>query len=152
LRDYSCGFRMARYELPPSSPEMIVERAPGSRDNDYGNWDTITPASRILLSSCSTAHGTRGFGSGQSDQIIIRRKNTSQNLMNRDNSSRPGKRLGFAAYLLAGIPFFAVSFGVCFANRDEPILFGFPFLLSYLIFWICTTPLFLWLADRSARE
>jgi hypothetical protein len=72
--------------------------------------------------------------------------------MNGDNSSQPGKRLGFAAYLLAGIPFFAVSFGVCFANRDEPVLFGFPFLLSYLIFWICATPLFLWLADRSARR
>jgi heme/copper-type cytochrome/quinol oxidase subunit 3 len=89
---------------------------------------------------------------GQSEQIVIRRNSASQNLMNRDNSSQPGKRLGFAAYLLAGIPFFAVSFGVFFANRDEPVLFGFPFLLSYLIFWICATPLFLWLADRSARQ
>lgn len=52
--------------------------------------------------------------------------------MNRDNSapnggsrhppSQPGKRLGPVAYVLAGIPFFAVSFGVCFANRDEPVL------------------------------
>jgi Protein of unknown function (DUF3311) len=72
--------------------------------------------------------------------------------MNGDNSPQPGKRLGPIAYLLAGIPFFAVSFGVCFANRDEPVLLGFPFLLTYLIFWICATPLFLWLADRSARQ
>jgi len=70
----------------------------------------------------------------------------------RHSPSQPGKRLGSAAYLLAGIPFFAVSFGVCFANRDEPVWFGFPFLLTYLIFWICATPLFLWLADRSARQ
>ena len=70
----------------------------------------------------------------------------------RHSPSQPGKRLGSAAYLLAGIPFFAVSFGVCFANRDEPVWFGFPFLLMYLIFWICTTPLFLWLADRSAGQ
>jgi hypothetical protein len=74
------------------------------------------------------------------------------NLMNGDSSPQPGKRLGLTAYLLAGIPFFAVSFGVCFANRDEPVLFGFPFLLTYLIFWICATPLFLWLADRSAHQ
>ena len=70
----------------------------------------------------------------------------------RHSSLRPGKRLGSVAYLLAGIPFFAVSFGVCFANRDEPVWFGFPFLLTYLIFWIFATPLFLWLADRSARQ
>lgn len=126
---------------------------PGSPDNDYGNWNTKAPASRILLSSCSNfARHTGVWLPGQSKQIVIRRNSTSQNLMNRDNSSQPVKRLGFAAYLLAGIPFFAVSFGVCFANRDEPVLFGFPFLLSYLIFWICTTPLFLWLADRSARQ
>jgi Protein of unknown function (DUF3311) len=89
---------------------------------------------------------------GLAEEIIIRRNSTSQNLMSRDNGSQPGKRFGFAGYLLAGIPFFAVSFGVCFANRDEPVVFGFPFLLSYLIFWIWTTPLFLWLADRSARQ
>jgi acetylornithine deacetylase/succinyl-diaminopimelate desuccinylase-like protein len=45
----------------------------------------------------------------------------------------------------------AVSFGIYFANRDEPILFGFPFLLSYLIFWAGMTPVCLWLADRNAR-
>jgi hypothetical protein len=33
--------------------------------------------------------------------------------MNGDNSPPPGKRLGLTAYLLAGIPFFAVSFGEC---------------------------------------
>jgi Protein of unknown function (DUF3311) len=80
------------------------------------------------------------------------RDNSAPTGASRHSPSQPAKRLGFAAYLLAGIPFFAVSFGVCFANRDEPVLFGFPFLLSYLIFWICTTPLFLWLADRSAGQ
>src|SRR5258706_15359849 len=72
--------------------------------------------------------------------------------MNEDISPQPAKRLGPTAYLLAAIPVFAVSFGVCFANRDEPVLFGFPFLLTYFIFWICATPLFLWLADRGARQ
>jgi hypothetical protein len=46
----------------------------------------------------------------------------------------PAKQLNFATVLFTGIPFFADSFGVFFANRDRPILFGFPFLLSYLIF------------------
>jgi hypothetical protein len=61
------------------------------------------------------------------------------------------KRFNFAAILFTGIPFFALSFGVFFANRDEPILFGFPFLLSYLIFWAGMTLVCLWLGDRSAR-
>jgi hypothetical protein len=64
----------------------------------------------------------------------------------------PAKRFNFATILLTGLPFFAVSIGVYFANRDEPILFGFPFLLSYLIFWAGMTPVCLWLADRSARR
>ncbi|HKB90476.1 MAG TPA: DUF3311 domain-containing protein [Opitutaceae bacterium] len=63
----------------------------------------------------------------------------------------PAKRINFATISFTGIPFFAVSFGVYFANRDEPILFGFPFLLSYLVFWACMTPVCLCLADRSAR-
>jgi hypothetical protein len=88
----------------------------------------------------------------KTDLFTSSRTITSQNLMNEDISPQPAKRLGPTAYLLAAIPFFAVSFGVCFANRDEPVLFGFPFLLTYLIFWICATPLFLWLADRRARQ
>jgi len=58
------------------------------------------------------------------------RDNIAPTGASRHSPSQPGKRLGFAAYLIAGIPFFAVSFGVCFANRDEPVLFGFPFLLD----------------------
>ena len=61
------------------------------------------------------------------------------------------KRFNIVTILFTGIPLFAVSFGICFANRDEPILFGFPFLLSYLIFWAGMTPVCLWLADRNAR-
>ena len=88
----------------------------------------------------------------KTDLFTSSRTITSQNLMNEDISPQPAKRLGPTAYRLAAIPFFAVSFGVCFANRDEPVLFGFPFLLTYLIFWICATPLFLWLADRRERQ
>jgi hypothetical protein len=65
---------------------------------------------------------------------------------------QPAKRFSLAIILFTGIPFFAVTFGIYFANRDEPILFGFPFLLWYLIFWAGMTPVFLWLADRSARR
>jgi hypothetical protein len=64
----------------------------------------------------------------------------------------PAKQLNFATVLFTGIPFFADSFGVFFANRDGPILFGFPFLLSYLIFWAGMTPVCLWLADGGASR
>jgi hypothetical protein len=64
----------------------------------------------------------------------------------------PAKQLNFATVLFTGIPFFADSFGVFFANRDGPILFGFPFLLSYLIFWASMTPVCLWLADGGASR
>jgi hypothetical protein len=64
----------------------------------------------------------------------------------------PAKQFNLATVLFTGIPFLALSFGVFFANRDEPIVFGFPFLLSYLIFWASMTPVCLWLADRSARR
>jgi len=72
--------------------------------------------------------------------------------MNSNSPLSSGKKLSFASYILAGIPFIANSFGVCLANRDQPVVFGFPFLLSYLIFWVCVTPIFLWLAERSARK
>jgi hypothetical protein len=72
--------------------------------------------------------------------------------MNRNPRLSWGKKLPFANYILTGIPFLANSFGVSLANRDEPVLFCFPFQLAYLIFWVCVTPIFLWLADRSMRK
>ena len=73
--------------------------------------------------------------------------------MNQQNSSLSSdKKRSFVGYLLAGIPVLGNSFGVCLANRDEPVLFGFPFLLSYVIFWVCVTPIFLFLADRSLHK
>jgi hypothetical protein len=72
--------------------------------------------------------------------------------MNESSGLPPDKKLSFAGYLLAAIAFLGNSVGVFVANRDQPALFGFPFLICYLILWTCATPIFLWLADRSTRQ
>ena len=47
-------------------------------------------------------------------------------------------------YLLAAIPFCAVSVVVPFVNRVEPRIFGLPFLLAWIAFWVLVTPAFIW--------
>lgn len=55
--------------------------------------------------------------------------------------------------LLALIPFIAMCFSVSFWDRVQPMLFGIPFNLFWLILWIVLTPLFTLAAYRveSAR-
>lgn len=58
-----------------------------------------------------------------------------------------------ASFCIAAIPFLALTIGPAFANRLEPRIFGLPFLLAYLVFWVLATPPFMLVASwiRRAR-
>lgn len=49
---------------------------------------------------------------------------------------------------VAAIPVIALTFAVPFVNRDEPHVFGLPFVLAWLIGWILLTPPFMWIVYR----
>ena len=51
-------------------------------------------------------------------------------------------------YLLAAIPFCALSVAVPFVNRVEPRIFGLPFLLAWIALWVLLTPAFIWGVGR----
>lgn len=51
-------------------------------------------------------------------------------------------------YLLAAVPFCALSFAVPLVNRVEPRIFGLPFLLVWIAFWVIVTPPCMWLVGR----
>lgn len=53
-----------------------------------------------------------------------------------------------ARYGLAAVPSLMLLLAAFVANRDEPRVFGFPFLLAWIVFWVLLTPLFLFGADR----
>ncbi len=44
-------------------------------------------------------------------------------------------------YLLALLPFIAILGGVFFLNRVEPLVFGMPLLLAWIVLWIVLTSL-----------
>ena len=44
------------------------------------------------------------------------------------------------ALLLGCIPFLALVFLLPFVNRIEPVIFGLPFLLFWIVAWILLTP------------
>ncbi len=54
----------------------------------------------------------------------------------------------------AFVPALALVAGLPFVNRLEPMVFGLPFLLSWILGWVLATPLFLaaayLLADRTS--
>jgi len=62
------------------------------------------------------------------------------------------------ALLSALTPALALVAGLPFVNRLEPVVFGLPFLLFWILGWVCVTPAFLVVAylllpaaaDRSA--
>jgi hypothetical protein len=58
------------------------------------------------------------------------------------------KRPSIAALLLALIPFSAMCFSVSLWDRIDPMVFGLPFNLFWLITWIALTPLCMGLAYR----
>jgi hypothetical protein len=53
----------------------------------------------------------------------------------------------------AFVPALALVAGLPFVNRLEPVVFGLPFLLFWILAWVLATPLFLaaayLLADRT---
>jgi hypothetical protein len=53
-----------------------------------------------------------------------------------------------ARYLLAAVPFCAVSVAVPFVNHVEPRILGLPFLLAWIVFWVLLTPVFIWSIGR----
>jgi len=53
-----------------------------------------------------------------------------------------------ARALLALVPVIMLTFAVPLANRIEPRLFGLPFLLVWIVFWVAVTPLFLYGVER----
>jgi hypothetical protein len=57
-------------------------------------------------------------------------------------------RIPTAALTVVAIPFCALVFGAFLANYLEPRIAGLPFFLTYLIFWVLITPVFLWFANR----
>lgn len=54
--------------------------------------------------------------------------------------------------LLAVVPFAAMTFGVPFVNRDQPRIFGIPFVLCWIVAWALLTPVFLWAISRLERR
>jgi Protein of unknown function (DUF3311) len=52
------------------------------------------------------------------------------------------------ALLLGLIPFAAMCFSVALWDRIDPMLFGVPFNLFWLISWIILSPFCMWLAYR----
>ncbi len=60
--------------------------------------------------------------------------------------------LGRVRFILAAVPMMALSVAVPFVNRVEPRIFGFPFLLAWIVFWVLVTPLFIWSIGRIERR
>jgi len=60
----------------------------------------------------------------------------------------PVSKPSAAAILLGLIPFAAMCFSVALWDRIDPMLFGIPFNLFWLISWIVLSPLCMWFAYR----
>lgn len=50
--------------------------------------------------------------------------------------------------LLAAIPIAMLTVAVPLANRVEPRIFGLPFVLAWIAFWVLLSPLFLYTIYR----
>lgn len=57
----------------------------------------------------------------------------------------------FTQAALAAIPPIMLTMAIPFANREEPRILGFPFLLAWMVFWVAVTPVFLLIANRLRR-
>jgi hypothetical protein len=58
------------------------------------------------------------------------------------------QRPSTGALLIGLIPFAAMCFSVAAWDRVDPLVFGLPFNLFWLIFWLALTPLCMWGAYR----
>jgi hypothetical protein len=74
--------------------------------------------------------------------------------MGSENEAGHSEKDGITAgsIICAAVPFLALTMGPFVANRLEPRIFGLPFLLTYCVFWVLTTPVFLFCADRLRRR
>jgi hypothetical protein len=54
--------------------------------------------------------------------------------------------------LLAAVPAFMLTFAVPLVNRVEPRVFGFPFLMVWIVLWVAVTPLCLYGVQRLGRN
>jgi hypothetical protein len=54
--------------------------------------------------------------------------------------------------LVALVPAVALVGGLPFVNRLEPLVFGLPFLLAWILGWVVVTPLFLYVAYIASTE
>ena len=55
-------------------------------------------------------------------------------------------------FLLPGIPIVALTVAVPFVNRVEPRIFGLPFILAWIAWWVLLTPAFVWGVGRVERR
>jgi hypothetical protein len=57
-------------------------------------------------------------------------------------------RVRLRQIVLAAVPAIALTIATPLANHLEPRILGLPFLLAYIVMWICLTPAFLYAVYR----
>lgn len=50
------------------------------------------------------------------------------------------------ALILGAIPFVTLVFALPLVNRVQPVIFGFPFVLFWILVWVLLTPFILFIA------
>lgn len=58
----------------------------------------------------------------------------------------------WSAVISALVPVVALAIAVPFVNRDQPTVFGLPFVMFWVIAWVLLTPPFMWLVGRLERR
>lgn len=56
------------------------------------------------------------------------------------------------ALMLGAIPFVMLVFALPLVNRINPVIFGLPFLLFWILVWVMLTPLILFFANRLEKK
>ncbi len=56
------------------------------------------------------------------------------------------------ALIPAAIPALALTAGLPFVNRIDPVILGMPLLLFWTVAWVAATPGFLWVAYLIQRK
>ncbi|MCG8395858.1 DUF3311 domain-containing protein [Bacillus atrophaeus] len=58
-------------------------------------------------------------------------------------------------HVLAALPFIGILFGIQFANKVTPYLFGMPFILAYNVMWALLTSVLMtivYVLDKENKE
>ena len=56
------------------------------------------------------------------------------------------------ALILGAIPFVMLVFALPLVNRINPVIFGLPFILFWILAWVMLTPLILFFAYRLEKK